>query len=134
LARPRLALVARIAGIVLLLGGTAHTFGLLWFYATHGTPEGHRVALHLFVAYAQWVAGALDVIASVGLRRGEPWARAPLSVGALLAVAFGATAFPLLSGGPRLLQVAPAIYLVVHLGLGLAVWVGPRGPTRPAGA
>jgi hypothetical protein len=129
--RPRLALAARIAGAVLLLGGTAHTAGLLWFYATRGMPEGHRVALHLFVAYAQWVAGALDVVASVGLRRGEAWARAPLTVGAFLAVAFGATALPLLGGGPAILRVAPAVYLAVHLVLGVAGWVGPRRPAAP---
>jgi len=123
--------VALVAGALLLLGGTAHTAGLLWLYATRGAPDGHRVALHLFVAYSQWVAGALDVLAASGLRRGEPWARRTLTVGAFLAAAFGATGFFLLWSGPRLLAAAPAAYLLLHLGLAAAVWVTPAAAQRP---
>jgi hypothetical protein len=124
---PIVARAVKLAGIVLLLGGTAHTAGVLHRLATKGTPDGHRVAYLAFIAFVHWTCGALDVLASGGLRRAEPWATRVLVVSSLLLTAYGVTVSPLLTASGALVRLMPVLYPAVHLALLAAV---ARGAPR----
>jgi hypothetical protein len=56
-------------GLVLVLGGLAHTFGVSRLYVTSGVPDVNRVLLDVWIAEAQIVGGALFL---VGRKRGNP--------------------------------------------------------------
>lgn len=119
----------KIAGIVLLLGGTAHAAGVAHRLATKGVPDGHRIAYLAFIAFVHWTCGALDLLASGGLARGESWATRVLLVSTLLVTAYGATVSPLLTASGPLLRIMPVVYPAVHLALLAAVVrVGPAAP------
>lgn len=105
----------KLAGIVLLLGGTAHAAGVIHRLVTHGVPDGHRVAYLAFISVVHWTAGALDVIASGGLGRAEPWAPRVLAVSAALVTAYGVTVSPLLTSAGVLFRVTPVLYTAMHL-------------------
>jgi hypothetical protein len=111
----------KLAGIVLLLGGTAHAAGVLHRLATKGVPDGHRVAYLAFIAFVHWTCGALDVLASGGLRRAEPWAKRVLVVSSLLVTAYGVTVSPLLTASGALVRLMPVLYPAVNLALVVAV-------------
>jgi hypothetical protein len=107
----------KLTGVVLLLGGTAHTAGVLHRFTAMGVPDGHRTAYLAFIAFVQWTCGVLDVLASDGLRRAEPWATRVFVVSTLLVTAYGVTVSPLLTASGALLRIMPVLYPVVHLAL-----------------
>lgn len=112
-------------GVVLLLGGAAHTFGVARLYARMGVPDANRVLLDAWVAEAQLVAGALFLRAG---RSAEP---RPWTIGAALAV--WSYAVPFL---PVLLRRAPPIFWVPPILYSLASAALVRGTaprrSRPA--
>ncbi|XYH96258.1 hypothetical protein ACMHYB_52145 [Sorangium sp. So ce1128] len=125
--RPTLASFALVTGVVLLLGGTAHAACVLASFVKTGIPDGDRTAYLAFISLIHWTAGALDLLAGRGLRRGEPWTRGPLAIAALLVIAWAGVALPLLFDASPLLQVALVLYAAAHAGLLAALW-GRRSP------
>lgn len=124
--RPALASFALVTGIVLLLGGAAHAACVLAGVAEKGIPGGDRAAHLAFISLAQWTAGALDVLAARGLRRGEPWTRGPLTISGLLVIGWAGVALPLLPHASPTLRAMLALYAAAHLGMLVALW-GWRG-------
>ncbi|WP_437673508.1 hypothetical protein [Sorangium sp. So ce131] len=124
--RPALASLTVALGVVLLLGGTAHSAGVLRAFAAKGIPGGDRAAYLAFISLIHWTAGALDVLAGRGLRRGEPWTRGVLTISGLLVTAWGCVELPLLVDAPLLLRVMPVLYPAAHLGVLAALWGSGR--------
>ncbi|WP_437295238.1 hypothetical protein [Sorangium sp. So ce426] len=125
--RPALASFALVTGIVLLLGGTAHAACVLAGVAKKGVvPHADRAAHLAFISFAQWTAGALDVLAARGLGRGEPWTRGPLTISGLLVIGWAGVALPLPLDASLTLRAMLALYAAAHLGLLAALW-GSRG-------
>jgi hypothetical protein len=60
---PRSRLLSRALGLVLILGGLAHSGGVVHLYATKGFPDLNRVLLDVWIAEAHLVAGILFVLA-----------------------------------------------------------------------
>jgi hypothetical protein len=116
-ARPRLARGILAAGIVLIAGGVAHLAGVMHHYATAGAPAPRHVVYDLFIGYFHLGAGALDVLASYGVSRGEPWAKPVLAIASALVVAFGATVSPVVVHAPVIFRVMPIVYPLVHIAL-----------------
>jgi hypothetical protein len=123
----------KLAGIVLLLGGTAHAVGVLHRLATKGVPDGHRVAFLAFISFVHWTSGALDLVASGGLRRAEAWATRVLAVSSLLVTAYGVTVSPLLTASGALFRIMPVLYPAVHLVLLAVVWRRHAGSVQREG-
>lgn len=107
----------KIVGIVLLLGGTAHAAGVVHRMAVKGVPDGHRVAYLAFIAFVHWTTGALDVLASEGLRRAEPLGTRVLVVSTLLITAYGVTVSPLLTASGVVFRLMPILYPAAHFAL-----------------
>jgi hypothetical protein len=93
-------------GVVLLLGGVSHSFGVLHRYATKGVPVLDRVLLDIWIAEAQLVGGALFL---VGRKRLDP---SPWCIGAALTVWTWAIPFlPILIHRARpIFWVIPTLY------------------------
>jgi hypothetical protein len=98
-------------GVLLLLGGLAHSVGVSHLYVTHGVPSLDRVLLDVWIAEAQLGAGGLLLIAA---RRPEPH---PWVVGASLIVWSWALPFlPVLIQRARpIFWVMPTLYSVACL-------------------
>src|SRR5271163_2289698 len=88
-------------GVVLLLGGAAHTGGVTRLYVRSGVPDANRVLLDIWIAEAQLAAGALFIKAA---RSAEP---GPWTIGAALVL--WSYAIPFL---PVLMGRAPPIFWV----------------------
>ena len=88
-------------GVVLLLGGAAHTVGVTRLYVKSGVPDANRVLLDVWIAEAQIAAGALFIKAA---RSAEP---RPWMIGA--AIMLWSYAIPFL---PVLVRRAPSIFWV----------------------
>ena len=100
-------------GVVLLLGGIAHTFGVTRLYVTSGVPDANRVLLDAWIAEAQFVAGALFIKAA---RSAEP---RPWTIGAALVVWSYAIPFlpVLVRRAPPIFWVPPIVYTLASLAL-----------------
>ena len=98
-------------GVVLLLGGAAHTAGVTRFYLTSGVPDANRLLLDVWIAEAQLVAGALFVKAA---RSAEP---RPWAIGASIVVWSWALPFlpVLLRRAPPIFWVPPIVYTLASL-------------------
>jgi hypothetical protein len=98
-------------GLVLLLGGAAHTLGVAHFYATHGVPSLNRVLLDVWIAEAQLGAGYLFVKGARS-RTPRPW-----SVGAILILWSYALPFlpVLFHRAPPIFWIAPSVYVLLSL-------------------
>lgn len=109
-------------GVVLLLGGAAHTAGVTRLYLKSGVPEANRVLLDLWIAEAQLAAGALFIKAA---RSADP---RPWTIGA--AIMIWSYAVPFL---PVLVRRAPPIFWVPPILYSLACSLLVRGATPGGG-
>ena len=104
----------KIFGIILVLGGLAHSVGVLHFYYMDGVPDANRVLLDIWIAEAQVLGGALYFAASRGLG-GKP-SRMLAVFGALTVIAFAAPMLPVLfSRAPLLFRIPAIIYLAASI-------------------
>jgi hypothetical protein len=60
--------LAFILGVVLLLGGAAHSTGVLHMYIVRGWPDLNRILLDVWIAEAQVAGGCFFLVASRALR------------------------------------------------------------------
>ena len=105
----------RVFGIVLLLGGLAHTAGVLHFYFTTGVPEANRVLLDIWIAEAQLLGGALYVMAGRGSGGGRS-SRIVAVFGALIIIGFAVPMLPVLfSRAPILFRIPAMVYLIASI-------------------
>jgi hypothetical protein len=115
-------------GVVLLLGGAAHTAGVTRLYVKSGVPDANRVLLDVWIAEAQLAVGALFIKAA---RSAEP---RPWTLGAALVIWSYAIPFlpVLVRRAPPIFWVPPSLYALVSLALVRAA--APRSerpPRRP---
>ena len=104
-----------VTGFVLVLGGVGHSAGVTRLYVTARLPDANRIALDIWIAEAQLLAGGLYVAASRARRIGSPW-RALSAFGALTAIGFAVPMLPvLIARAPFIFRVPPMIYLVVSV-------------------
>lgn len=111
--RRRLKRLLSVFGIVLLLGGLAHSAGVLHFYVTTGVPEANRVLLDLWIAEAHVLGGGLYLAASsrAGAGKSSPTLAV---VGALTILGWTVPMLPVLfSRAPMVFRVPAVIYLVL---------------------
>lgn len=54
--------LTRILGVVLVLGGVAHTAGVAHHYVAHGLPDANRLLLDAWIAEAQLAGGILFLL------------------------------------------------------------------------
>jgi hypothetical protein len=100
----------RAFGVILLLGGLGHSFGVIRLYATHGVPEVNRVLLDVWVADAQIVAGVLYLAAFRAMRRGAAWQGWAVG-GALTILAYAVPFIPVLfARAPLAFAMPPTVY------------------------
>jgi hypothetical protein len=103
----------RTLGIVLLLGGLAHSAGVVHLYVATGLPDANRVLLDVWIGQAQLLGGGLYLAAFRGRRAGKPW-RALAAFGALTMIGFTASILPVLFARAPILFRVPAIaYLLL---------------------
>jgi hypothetical protein len=102
-------------GVVLLLGGLAHAFGVSRLYLTNGVPDANRVLLDIWIAQAQLLAGGLYVAAARAALKGRPWR--PLAIfAALTIIGFSVAILPvLLARAPLIFRVPPIVYSLASL-------------------
>lgn len=100
-------------GVVLLLGGAAHSFGVTRLYLRMGIPDANRLLLDVWIAEAQLIAGALFVKAGRSVDP-RPWL-----VGAALSIWSYAIPFlpVLLHRAPPIFWVPPIVYSLLSLAL-----------------
>ena len=111
----------RALGVVLLLGGLAHSAGVVNLYVTHGVPDANRVLLDVWIAQAQLLAGGAYVAAA---RRARPpklgsesasgggW-RGLAIFAALTIIGFSIAMLPVLvARAPLYFSVPPIVYSI----------------------
>jgi hypothetical protein len=105
----------QILGITLVLGGLAHSAGVIHLYLTQGVPDANRIMLDLWIAEAQLVSGGLDLAAWRARRAQTAW-RALAAFGALTMIGFAAPILPvLISRAPFIFWVPAIVYLALSL-------------------
>jgi hypothetical protein len=103
------------AGVVLVLGGLAHSAGVVHLYVTRGLPDANRVLLDTWIAEAQLLSGGLYVAASRAMRARSEW-RALAVFGALNIIGFAVPMLPVLvARAPLIFRVPAIIYIVVSV-------------------
>jgi hypothetical protein len=100
-----------VLGLVLVLGGIAHSVGVVRLYVLKGLPDLNRVLLDVWIAEAQMAAGALFLIG-----RSKPGPR-PWLIGATLILwTYGVPFLPvLIHRAPPIFWVMPVVYLSASL-------------------
>jgi hypothetical protein len=105
----------RALGVILVLGGLAHSAGVIHLYATQGVPDANRVLLDIWIAQAQLLSGSLYLVAWRARRVGSTW-RALAMFGALTMIGFAVPVLPVLIVRAPLIFRIPAIgYLLASL-------------------
>lgn len=103
----------RWLGVILVLGGLAHSAGLVYFYRTHGVPAADRVLLHVWIAEAQIIGGAFYLAAFRARRAGGAW-RGLAVAGALTVLAYAVPFIPVLfARAPLLFRIPPIAYALL---------------------
>jgi len=97
-------------GTTLILGGVAHSAGVVHLYITEGVSEINRVLLDIWVAEGQILAGLLYVASYRALRTGSAWRG--LSVGgAMMLLSYAVPFIPVLfMRAPLVFRIAPVVY------------------------
>ncbi len=109
----------RMLGVVLMLGGLAHSAGVAHLYVTGGVPDLNRVLLDAWVAEAQLVGGALYLVAFRAMRVGSAW-RAWAVGGALTILAYAVPFIPVLfMRAPPMFRIPPTVYALLSLFIAL---------------
>jgi hypothetical protein len=101
----------RALGVVLLLGGAAHSAGVTYFYLTAGVPDANRVLVDMWVAQAQLLAASLYLAAFREARRGRAW-QGLAAFAALTIIGFAAAMLPVLFSRAPAASIPVAVYLV----------------------
>jgi hypothetical protein len=110
-----LARLLRILGVVLILGGMAHTAGVVQLYVSRGVPDANRIMLDIWIAEAQLSSGALYVAAWRSRRAGSPW-RGLAAFGALTMIGFAVPILPvLISRAPLHFWIPNIVYLAISV-------------------
>ncbi len=105
----------KVFGTVLVLGGLAHTVGVIHFYWTAGLPDANRVLIDIWVAEAQLLGGGLYLLASTGARS-TSMSRALSISGALIIVGFTLPMLPVLfMRAPIHFRIPAIVYLLVSI-------------------
>lgn len=116
-----------VLGCVLLVGGLAHSAGVLHLYAAKGFPDANRILLDVWIAEAQLCGGALFVAST---RTSTPFAFA--LPGAAFVWSYAVPFLPVLLGrAPAIFWIAPITYLVLSA---IAVMRSMVRGTGPASA
>ena len=98
-----------------MLGGLAHSAGVIRLYVSHGVPDANRVMLDLWIAEAQLLSGALYLAAWRAHRAATPW-RSLAAFGALTMIGFAAAMVPILvTRAPLYLAIPAMVYLSLSL-------------------
>jgi hypothetical protein len=122
----------RALGVILVLGGLAHSAGVIHLYLTQGVPDANRIMLDVWIAEAQLLSGGLYLAAWRGRLAHSRW-RALAAFGALTLIGFAAPILPILvSRAPFIFRVPAIVYLVSSLVILAAASAGSRGPRPPA--
>ena len=109
-----------------MLGGLAHSTGVIQLYLMHGVPDANRIMLDVWIAEAQLLSGVLYVTASRRHRAGSPW-RSPAAFGAVTMIGFAVPILPvLMARSPLYLAIPAMIYLALSVGILAAVSKHPR--------
>lgn len=102
-------------GVILVLGGLAHSGGVILLYATSGVPDANRVLLDVWVAEAQIVGGGLYVAAFRAMRTGGAWKGLSIA-GALTVLTYALPFIPVLFvRAPVMFQIPPVVYTLVSV-------------------
>jgi hypothetical protein len=105
----------QILGITLVLGGLAHSAGVIHLYTTQGVPDANRIMLDVWIAEAQLLSGGLYLAASRAHRARAGW-RGLAAFGALTMIGFAAPILPVLvARAPFIFRVPAVVYLVLSL-------------------
>jgi hypothetical protein len=105
----------KIFGIVLVLGGLAHSVGVTHLYVTAGVPEANRVLLDVWIAEAHLLGGGLYLAACGRWHAGNP-SRALAVFGALTIIGFTVPMIPVLfSRAPIQFRIPAVIYLFLSI-------------------
>jgi len=97
-------------GVVLVLGGVAHSAGVTRLYVTQGVPDANRVLLDIWIAQAQLLAGGLYIAAARNARAGRAW-RSLATFGALTVIGFSVAVVPvLIERAPMIFRIPPIVY------------------------
>jgi hypothetical protein len=100
-------------GVVLILGGLAHSAGVAYLYASEGVPAIERMLVAVWVAEAQLTAGAFYVTASRRMRAGAAW-KGWAVAGAVTVLTWAAPFIPVLFlRAPVLFRVPAIVYAVL---------------------
>jgi len=110
-------------GLVLLLGGIAHSAGVVRLYLTASVPEANRVLLDVWIAQAQMLSGALYLVAARHARTGRPW-RSLAVFGALTIIGFTGAMLPVLFHRAQVIFRLP---LIVYSLLSASILVSTLG-------
>ena len=109
----------RMFGVVLVLGGLAHSTGVAHLYVTSGVPDLNRVLLDTWVAEAQIVGGALYFVAFRAMRGGSAWSAWAVG-GALTILAYAVPFIPVLfMRAPLIFRIPPTVYALLSLFIAL---------------
>jgi hypothetical protein len=109
----------RMLGVVLVLGGLAHSTGVAHLYLTSGVPDFNRVLLDTWVAEAHIVGGALYFVAFRAMRAGSAW-RAWAVGGALTILAYAVPFIPVLFiRAPPMFRIPTTVYALLSLFIAL---------------
>ena len=107
----------RALGVVLVLGGLAHSAGVARLYATAGVPDANRVLLDVWIAQAQLLSGALYIAAARSARAGREW-RGLATFAALTIIGFSVAMLPvLIARAPVVFRVPPIAYSLASLAI-----------------
>jgi hypothetical protein len=106
-------------GVVLVLGGLAHSIGVIHLYVTSGVPEVNRVLLDTWVAEAQIIGGSLYLAAVRAMRAGSAW-RGLAVAGALTVLAYAVPFIPVLFVRvPLAFRIPATVYACVSVFIAL---------------
>src|ERR687887_500746 len=112
-----MALFGTVLGAILLLGGAGHVAGVSALVIRQGAPSRDRLSFLAFVALAHWSAGALNLISSSMLRRGDPFARAAMAIALGIVAGWAAIQLPAFVQHPTVISSGPLAYLVAQTAL-----------------
>jgi hypothetical protein len=98
-------------GTVLLLGGIAHSLGVLQLYVAKGLPDLNRILLDVWIAEAQIIGGSLFLVASKSANP-RPW----LICAALAVWSYALPFLPVLIHRAKpIFWILPSVYSVLSL-------------------
>ena len=105
----------QLTGLVMVLGGLGHFFGVTEMCISDGMPDGRHLAYLVYIGLIHLTVGALDLWSSLALRRRVPGALPAMGLATLLVCAFGVIETPLVAEAALTVRVPSVLYPVAHL-------------------